>query len=514
MTVPIALASARSPLSSAPNTAPVVEFSCLFTHDLRRKQKRWHDGTLRYHSFNRRIMVYDIQGGYIGDKHWKQQDDPQEGEELALDKGALVEIGVQTTTTQTDLSELLKPRSKPSGDGADMESPRQRPALSANVNAMPPKHKSLKDLLGPRQGTYGKAIVPTKSPYEMRREDQENRRPVDARELKRQRTDNGQTPQDSKSQQRDRSAVARPNPPIDLTAKGSLPRASPDHASDDIRSDVTIPPTPPSAHQPAAKTIARAPAVRVDSNSRSRKVWPQQRARADDADLITAQVAARTLTESRRHSPTAGSAITKPTQSRPLRIVKAPPRKMLMCIGDQPVRKSQSNASGSDGAQATTHAQGRAIIAPAPEQKAKKRTLLDIEDELDALDHVEDPAVDEVVAPVKPSKRTPFQRTHSLGVLRPPDVIEESEPQVKPTRRSPLKKAKSMSTTDAGDDSVAKKSRSSKTNGDAGGGLFAKSKASLKSIRIEPWSIEASDLFAWRRPDSSTATPEAAVAVT
>jgi len=45
------------------NTAPVLEFQCLFTFDLRRKQKRWQDGFLRFHTFNKRIMVYDSPSG-------------------------------------------------------------------------------------------------------------------------------------------------------------------------------------------------------------------------------------------------------------------------------------------------------------------------------------------------------------------------------------------------------------------------------------------------------------------
>jgi hypothetical protein len=53
------------------NTAPVLEFNCLYTHDIRRKQKRWQDGFLRFHTFNKRVMVYDVPRNFIGDMHRK-----------------------------------------------------------------------------------------------------------------------------------------------------------------------------------------------------------------------------------------------------------------------------------------------------------------------------------------------------------------------------------------------------------------------------------------------------------
>jgi len=50
----------RMPSLSVPqtsDTAPVLELNCLYTHNVRRKSKRWQDGFLRYHTFNKRIMV-------------------------------------------------------------------------------------------------------------------------------------------------------------------------------------------------------------------------------------------------------------------------------------------------------------------------------------------------------------------------------------------------------------------------------------------------------------------------
>ncbi|KAL0263112.1 hypothetical protein SLS55_002088 [Diplodia seriata] len=98
--------------STAANTAPVHEFRCLYTHDLRRKQKRWQDGFLKFHTFNKRVMVYDQPRNYIGDTHWKGGDTLNDGDELTLENGVIVQVAEPVATTQTDLTELLqkKPR--------------------------------------------------------------------------------------------------------------------------------------------------------------------------------------------------------------------------------------------------------------------------------------------------------------------------------------------------------------------------------------------------------------------
>ncbi|KAL1623191.1 hypothetical protein SLS54_004678 [Diplodia seriata] len=98
--------------STAANTAPVHEFRCLYTHDLRRKQKRWQDGFLKFHTFNKRVMVYDQPRNYIGDTHWKGGDPLNDGDELTLENGVIVQVAEPVATTQTDLTELLqkKPR--------------------------------------------------------------------------------------------------------------------------------------------------------------------------------------------------------------------------------------------------------------------------------------------------------------------------------------------------------------------------------------------------------------------
>ena len=81
-------------IPSTQNTAPVLEFRCLYTHDLRRKLKRWQDGFLRFHTFNRRIMVYDVPRNFVGDTHWREKTELADGDELELETGGvLVQVG-------------------------------------------------------------------------------------------------------------------------------------------------------------------------------------------------------------------------------------------------------------------------------------------------------------------------------------------------------------------------------------------------------------------------------------
>nr|POF05869.1 hypothetical protein CFP56_53256 [Quercus suber] len=176
------------------NTAPVLEFNCLYTHDLRRKQKRWQDGFLRYHTFNKRVMLYDMPRNFIGDMHWKESL-LQEGDEMTLEKSAvLVQVGEEVGRTETDLTELRKSTKKPRSEVRT--SPVGRSAISpgpAAQNAGAPrqllqmKHRSLNALLGCSRGFIGKSAMPAKSPYDLKHADTENQAWADGRPPKRQR---------------------------------------------------------------------------------------------------------------------------------------------------------------------------------------------------------------------------------------------------------------------------------------------------------------------------------------
>ncbi|KAI2812334.1 hypothetical protein CBS115989_10542 [Aspergillus niger] len=139
------------------NTAPVIRFRCLYTYDMRRKAKRWQDGFLRYHTFNKRVMVYDVAGNFVGDHHWRQDEGIQDGDELKLDNGALIEVCEPVEKTETDLSGLYSNKRK--GQGSPSQRPGGTPTPTTVVYnsstparpSLPSQQKptrSLNDLLG------------------------------------------------------------------------------------------------------------------------------------------------------------------------------------------------------------------------------------------------------------------------------------------------------------------------------------------------------------------------------
>jgi hypothetical protein len=166
---------------SAPSTATVLEFRCLFTHDLRRRQKRWQDGRLKYHTFNARVMVYDERGNSVGDMHWHGEYDFGEGEEVQLDRGGvIVQVEDLVERRETDLSELVDKRvhekqqrqmqqlTRSAGPSAILPRSLPRPPAVAPDRAQPPQHRPLHRVIGTPTGHHGKALVPKESPFEQR----------------------------------------------------------------------------------------------------------------------------------------------------------------------------------------------------------------------------------------------------------------------------------------------------------------------------------------------------------
>ena len=160
------------------NTAPIIEHRCLYTHDLRRKAKRWQDGILRFHTFNKRVMVYDVPRNYIGDTHWREGYPVQDGDEFELDRPILVQVGEQVGSVDQDLTALLGRRNKKDAvPESRPESYSSSPPVPLIANgsrvaaAMPTqlKPKSLNALLGTPKGRIGRASLPADSPYELRR---------------------------------------------------------------------------------------------------------------------------------------------------------------------------------------------------------------------------------------------------------------------------------------------------------------------------------------------------------
>lgn len=96
---------------SRPTSAAVLRHACLFSSDLKRKQKRWQDGHLSYHTFNKRIVVHDERGNLIGSAHWRQDYEFGDGEELQLEQGCvIVQVAECIGKGEQDLTELIDKR--------------------------------------------------------------------------------------------------------------------------------------------------------------------------------------------------------------------------------------------------------------------------------------------------------------------------------------------------------------------------------------------------------------------
>ncbi|KAI1630824.1 hypothetical protein F4809DRAFT_635146 [Biscogniauxia mediterranea] len=166
-----ASSASRQPRAS---TAPVLEFVCLFTNDLRRKQKRWQDGRLKYHTFNKRVMVYDERGNFVGDTHWCEDYDFGEGEELQLERGSsIVQVAECVGSRDQDLSELVDKRAQERVKRQSAALARRAPTVeSATPQAATPhfqlQQRPLHNVIGTPTGHHGRAVIPIESPFEER----------------------------------------------------------------------------------------------------------------------------------------------------------------------------------------------------------------------------------------------------------------------------------------------------------------------------------------------------------
>ncbi|KAI1819078.1 hypothetical protein F4861DRAFT_188816 [Xylaria intraflava] len=170
-----------TPIRTSRTTATVREHTCLFSHDLRRKQKRWRDGRLKYHTFNKRVMVYDDRGNFVGDAHWQEDYDLADGDDLELERGGvIVQIGECVERHDQDLSELIDKRTQERAQRQAAAAARRSSTASiatphtvrhvVGPQTLPPKH--LHDVIGTPSGHHGRAVLPTESPYEERQRGQ------------------------------------------------------------------------------------------------------------------------------------------------------------------------------------------------------------------------------------------------------------------------------------------------------------------------------------------------------
>ncbi|KAM0325051.1 hypothetical protein ACHAQA_007588 [Verticillium albo-atrum] len=167
------LNSSRPNDAGAVTAASVIDYACLFSHDLKRKQKRWQDGRLKFHSFNKRIMVYDERGNFIGDMHWTMDYDFDEGEEFQLARGCvIVQVSECLGRKEQDLSELIDKRYK---DKEERQAQAAAAAATKPFRPAPTPHRPpvpiarpTPDTATPRGNQLGRAVLPTVSPFEQR----------------------------------------------------------------------------------------------------------------------------------------------------------------------------------------------------------------------------------------------------------------------------------------------------------------------------------------------------------
>ncbi|KAL1864164.1 hypothetical protein VTK73DRAFT_6124 [Phialemonium thermophilum] len=259
------------------SSAAVIEYLCLFTHDLRRKQKRWQDGRVKYHTFNRRIMVYDDRGNFVGDAYWQSDGDFDVGEELELERGgAIVQVSDCVGQQTQDLSELLDKRVREKGQRHVSVSPGNAPSLGRGgpqdqqtSSHFQLRHRPLTELIQTPAGRHGRAVVPMDSPFDQRH---------GSRNV-------GTTP--SSERQAKRRKLEKPSPPsklgyaqslfgATLTLSGGLTssaplrrqpacppstRALPVHKKTGIQKDEVVPipdsPGAESRHRPEGTTASR-----------------------------------------------------------------------------------------------------------------------------------------------------------------------------------------------------------------------------------------------------------------
>lgn len=349
MTLAAVLSSSAIPVTQ--NTAPVKEFRCLYTHDLRRKAKRWQDGFLRYHTFNRRIMVYDVARNFIGDTYNRSGVDLQDGDELDLEKDfALVQVSEPLGVTQTDLTELMQSRHKKDPPTpatsrrqhgvshttqpslAAIQIPRttatKRPANTApsiqEPSAPSDRHRSLSALLGPSKGPLGKAVLTTLSPFEER----QKRLAEEVHGAKR----SSKKPKKSTAEKRRNSTFSQSPLQVDVSPAVRRPTTTPSHSKHVI--DLCSEEDSPGLFSSIVRT-------RKDLGFGA-IIPAKQTEQENPVQSPTAGKTSATATQSRFFSSAEDE---EPVEARKtLRVISNVPRKMLLCQQPPPRKRTASPA--------------------------------------------------------------------------------------------------------------------------------------------------------------------------
>lgn len=305
-------------------SAPVLEFRCMFTHDIFKKSKKWHDGSLRYHTFNKRVMVYDETKNLVGDLHYRQPEDFGEGLELKLDTPVLVQVEEPLGQTNTDLTPLLARQphhanNQPSSTHSQPTRPSLARVNAANSQARP---KSIKELLAASQGTLGRARLPTHSPFDQRQALSDIQPPTQPSPKRRKIT---------AAKENDPIVVPARAPPVRPTSiptTAPLPRPIADISSHDEPHDARAIPTNNATlirREKAPKKPKPLPAVkRAKTNEKTRadpeetsKTQKQREASLEPVSKRPPNISLHNDTLRRSHMPTSASESLPTSPSRP-----------------------------------------------------------------------------------------------------------------------------------------------------------------------------------------------------
>lgn len=107
-----------------PSHADIHEFEVLWTNNKTQKRKEWHDGYLKWHTFNYRSLLYDQQRKQIGSEFFPNKT-ISSGINLEF-SSALVEVGDQLESLQANLEHVYRGALAPSDSHPSRHAPNTR----------------------------------------------------------------------------------------------------------------------------------------------------------------------------------------------------------------------------------------------------------------------------------------------------------------------------------------------------------------------------------------------------
>ncbi|CCG84834.1 protein of unknown function [Taphrina deformans PYCC 5710] len=102
-----------------PAHADIHEFGVMYTKSVKKKAKDWHDGYLKWHTFNYRAILYDDQRKPVANEFFPNKN-ISSNSELEF-SSAIVQIGDQLETIQANLEHIYRTTAQKSGPEVDRQ---------------------------------------------------------------------------------------------------------------------------------------------------------------------------------------------------------------------------------------------------------------------------------------------------------------------------------------------------------------------------------------------------------